>query len=485
MQFNTIDFAFFLPIVFLLYWFVTSKSIRIQNVFLIIASYTFYGWWDWRFLFLILLSTVVDFCVGVGFKKYNDSAKRRLLLIISVCTNLGLLGFFKYYNFFIESAIDVFTFFGNELNFRSLQIILPVGISFYTFQTLSYSIDVYKGKLQPTTDFFSFAAFVSFFPQLVAGPIERATHFLPQFQKKRHFEYTVGIDGLKQILWGLFKKVVIADNCAYYVDIVFANSSEYTSSSLIVGAILFSFQIYADFSGYSDIAIGVSKLFGFHLKQNFAYPYFSTSIVDFWRRWHISLSTWFRDYLYIPLGGNKGSYFNFIRNIFLVFTISGLWHGASWTFVAWGSLHAVIYLITYYFIKKERLLSSKINGSSVFFTNMIYYLKLLLTFFIVCLTWVFFRSETIGEALTYLTNIFSSSILSFPNFMNKGQLLSIVLLVLFFVCVEWIGKKDSYALKRIMIRSPRIMRWSFYSLLILLLGVFAKTQEVPFIYFQF
>ncbi len=485
MQFNTIDFAFFLPIVFLFYWFVVGKSVRLQNIFLIIASYTFYGWWDWRFLFLILLSTVVDFCVGIGFKKYKRDAKRKLLLVISVFTNLGILVFFKYYNFFVESFSSVFTFLGSDISYRSLNIILPVGISFYTFQTLSYTIDVYKNRLEPTSDFVSFAAFVSFFPQLVAGPIERATYFLPQFQKKRHFKYTVGVDGLKQILWGLFKKVVIADNCAHYVDIVFASSSDYTSSSLILGAVLFSFQIYADFSGYSDIAIGVSKLFGFHLKQNFAYPYFATSVLDFWRRWHISLSTWFRDYLYIPLGGSRGSNYNITRNIFLVFVISGFWHGASWTYIMWGFLHAIIYLVTYYITKNVAQLNSKALDNNVFFTNAVYCFKLLLTFIIICLTWVFFRSQTIDLAFEYISNMFSSTIFSFPNFIGKGQLFSIIILLLFFICVEWVGKKESYALKMIFITFPRLIRWSFYSLLVLLLGIFAKTQEVPFIYFQF
>jgi len=288
MLFNSIDFAFFLPLVFLIYWSVVYKSIKLQNIFIIITSYIFYGWWDWQFLFLIATSTLVDYFVGIGLKKYTSKKKRKILLWLSVITNIGILGFFKYYNFFLESFVNAFSFFGKEMSIQGLNIILPVGISFYTFQTLSYSIDVYKKKIEPTTDFFAFSAFVCFFPQLVAGPIERAKHLLPQFQKKRHFKYSNGIDGLKQILWGLFKKMVIADNCARYADILFSNPTDFTSSSLVFGVIFFSFQIYADFSGYSDMAIGTAKLFGFKLKQNFSTPYFSSSIIEFWRSfWYL------------------------------------------------------------------------------------------------------------------------------------------------------------------------------------------------------
>ncbi len=304
MLFNSIDFAIFLPIVFLLYWFVTSKYLKLQNLFIVAASYLFYGWWDWRFLSLILFSTIVDYFVGRGLFNEKNKTKRKLLLWTSILVNLGFLGFFKYYNFFLDNFTTAFSFFGTEIKANSLNIILPVGISFYTFQTLSYSIDVYKRKLEPTTDFIAFSAFVSFFPQLVAGPIERATNLLPQFYKKRTFDYSKAVDGLRQILWGLFKKIVIADNCAEYANQIFNNSSDYSGSTLALGALFFTFQIYGDFSGYSDIAIGTSRLFGFNIMRNFAFPYFSRDIAEFWRRWHISLSTWFRDYLYIPLGGS-------------------------------------------------------------------------------------------------------------------------------------------------------------------------------------
>ncbi|PTL98918.1 MAG: membrane-bound O-acyltransferase family protein, partial [Bacteroidetes bacterium] len=306
MLFNSLDFAIFLPIVFLLYWFVSNKNLKLQNLLIVIASYTFYGWWDWRFLSLIMFSTIIDFFIGRSLLTEGNVSKRKLLLWTSITVNLGFLGFFKYYNFFLDNFITAFSFLGTEINASSLNIILPVGISFYTFQTLSYTIDVYRKKLEPTKDLIAFSAFVSFFPQLVAGPIERATNLLPQFYKKRKFEYNKAVDGLRQILWGLFKKIVIADNCAQIANDVFNNSTEYPGSALVLGVIFFTFQIYGDFSGYSDIAIGTSRLFGFNLKQNFAFPYFSRDIAEFWRRWHISLSTWFRDYLYIPLGGSRG-----------------------------------------------------------------------------------------------------------------------------------------------------------------------------------
>ena len=307
MLFNSLDFAVFLPLVFFLYWFITAGNLKLQNLLIVIASYFFYGWWDWRFLSLILISTLVDFTVANKLAKEEIQSKRKVLLWISILVNIGFLGYFKYTNFFLENFVTAFSFFGTSIKANTLNVILPVGISFYTFQTLSYTIDIYKRKLEPSKDFISFAAFVSFFPQLVAGPIERATNLLPQFYKKRHFEYDKATNGLRQILWGLFKKVVIADNCAEYANIIFNNTTDYSGSTLALGALFFTFQIYGDFSGYSDIAIGTARLFGFNLRQNFAFPYFSRDIAEFWRRWHISLSTWFRDYLYIPLGGSRGN----------------------------------------------------------------------------------------------------------------------------------------------------------------------------------
>ncbi len=359
MLFNSIDFAIFLPVVFFLYWFVTNHNLKLQNALLVVASYIFYGWWDWTFLSLIAFSSFVDYFVGIGLSKTDNSRKRKILLLISILVNLGFLGFFKYCNFFLDNFVEAFSFFGQSINVQGLNIVLPVGISFYTFQTLSYSIDVYRRKLEPTKDVVAFFAFVSFFPQLVAGPIERATNLLPQFYIERKFEYDKAVDGMRQILWGLFKKMVIADNCAYYATDIFTNYQDYPGSTLLLGVFFFAFQIYGDFSGYSDIAIGTSRLFGFNLMKNFAFPYFSRDIAEFWRRWHISLSTWFRDYVYIPLGGSRGGKWMNIRNIFVIFIVSGFWHGANWTFIIWGALNAL------YFLPLMLLSKNRINTDTV------------------------------------------------------------------------------------------------------------------------
>src|SRR5260221_5996107 len=344
MLFNSIDFAIFLPIVFVLYWFVTAKNLRAQNFLVVVASYVFYGWWDWRFLSLIIFSTILDYTIGVRFLKTEKPNARKFLIWISILVNLTFLGFFKYFNFFLDSFVTAFSFFGAQLHASSLRIVLPVGLSFYTFQSLSYTIDVYKRKLEPTNDFITYAAFVSFFPQLVAGPIGRATELLHQFYTRRSFDYNKAVDGMCQMVCGVFKKIVIADNCAEYANQIFNNSNQYSGSTLVVGAILFAFQIYCDFSGYSDIALGTARLFGIDLMRNFAFPYFSRDIAEFWRRWHISLSSWFKDYLYIPLGGSKGGMWMKIRNTFIIFLVSGFWHGANWTFIVWGALNAIYFL---------------------------------------------------------------------------------------------------------------------------------------------
>lgn len=426
MLFNSIDFAIFLPIVFILYWFVTNKNLKLQNLLIVISSYIFYGWWDWRFLSLILFSTILDYSIGISLSKQVNQNKRKMLLWISILMNLGFLGFFKYYNFFLANFMTAFSFFGTEINANSLNIILPVGISFYTFQTLSYTIDVYKRQLETTKDFIAFSAFVSFFPQLVAGPIERATNLLPQFYTKRYFDYSKTVDGMRQILWGLFKKIVIADNCAQYANIIFNNSSEYSGSTLVLGAIFFTFQIYGDFSGYSDIAIGTSRLFGFNLKQNFAFPYFSRDIAEFWRRWHISLSSWFRDYLYIPLGGSRGRTWNKIRNVFIIFLVSGFWHGANWTFIIWGALNALYFLPI--FITNNNRNNLNIVAQGKYLPNLKEFLLMSLTFILTVFAWIFFRAENIGHAISYINNIFS------PTLFESSEIfpLGLLLLILFF-----------------------------------------------------
>lgn len=478
MLFNSIDFAIFLPIVFILYWFVTNKNLKQQNFLIVAASYLFYGWWDWRFLFLILFSSFVDYIVGIGLLRQENQTKRKILLWTSIIVNLGLLAFFKYYNFFIDNFVAAFSFFGTDIKVNSLDIVLPVGISFYTFQTMSYSIDVYRRKLTPTKDFIAFSAFVSFFPQLVAGPIERATHLLPQFYKERKFDYTKAADGMRQILWGLFKKIVIADNCAEYANLIFNNSADYSGSTLVMGALFFTFQIYGDFSGYSDIAIGTSKLFGFDLMRNFNFPYFSRDIAEFWRRWHISLTTWFRDYLYIPLGGSIGSTWMKVRNIFIIFIISGFWHGANWTFIVWGALNAIYYLPLILTNKNRNNLESLANEKLV--PSLKDLINMFQTFGLTVFAWIFFRAENISHALEYISEIFSASIFTIPEVRPR----TLIIIVFLFILFEWFGKNDEYAFEKFVIRWPKPLRIISYCLLTFLIFYYAG-QDQQFIYFQF
>jgi len=482
MLFNSIDFAIFLPTVFLLYWFVTNKNLNLQNFLIVAASYLFYGWWDWRFLSLILFSTIVDYSVGRKLKKEDNQTKRKILLWISILVNLGFLGFFKYYNFFLENFITAFSFFGKEIQGNSLNIILPVGISFYTFQTLSYTIDVYKRKLEPTKNFIAFSAFVSFFPQLVAGPIERATHLLPQFYIKRTFDYSKAVDGMRQILWGLFKKIVIADRCASFANQAFNNSADMNGSTLVLGALFFTFQIYCDFSGYSDIAIGTSRLFGFDLMRNFNFPYFSRDIAEFWRRWHISLSTWFRDYLYIPIGGSRGSTWTKIRNVFIIFIVSGFWHGANWTFIAWGALNA-IYFLPLLLTQKNRNYSGVV-AQGKYLPSLKELFLMLITFGLTVFAWIFFRAESIGHALNYIHGIFSASLFAMPNFLSGRSFLKTIILVVFFVLIEWQGREGQYAIANLGLKWKRSLRYGLYYSIIIAIFLFGGAKQ-QFIYFQF
>ncbi|MCW5514889.1 MBOAT family O-acyltransferase [Muriicola sp. Z0-33] len=479
MLFNSIDFAVFLPIVFFLYWFVTNKHLKLQNLLIVLASYFFYGWWDWRFLSLIVFSTLVDYTVGLALKKEEVKVKRKILLWISIVVNLGFLGFFKYYNFFLDNFVSAFSFFGYEISGTALQIILPVGISFYTFQTLSYTIDVYRQKLNPTKDIIAFAAFVSFFPQLVAGPIERASNLLPQFYKRRTFDYSKATDGLRQIIWGLFKKMVIADNCATYANEIFNNSADYNGSTLLMGAVFFTFQIYGDFSGYSDIAIGTSRLFGFNLKQNFAFPYFSRDIAEFWRRWHISLSTWFRDYLYIPLGGSRGSKLMKVRNTFIIFVVSGFWHGANWTFIIWGALNALYFLPL--LLRNKNRVHLEVIAATKSLPTFREGFNMFLTFGLTVLAWVFFRAENIEHAISYLTNMFTASVFSLPEILP----LDVMALVLILLIVEWVGRRQLYALEGLQNVKSRIAHFSILFVIVIVILLFMSNTEQEFIYFQF
>ncbi|MFB9054505.1 MBOAT family O-acyltransferase [Formosa undariae] len=481
MLFNSIDFAVFLPIVFILYWFVTNTNLKLQNLLIVAASYLFYGWWDWRFLSLILFSTLVDYSIGRQLMSEDNQGKRKLYLWTSILINLGFLGFFKYYNFFQESFVDAFSFFGTKINASSLDIVLPVGISFYTFQTLSYTIDVYKRKLEPTTDFIAFSAFVSFFPQLVAGPIERATHLLPQFYKKRTFDYTKAVDGMRQILWGLFKKIVIADNCAQYANQIFNNSESYSGSTLVLGAIFFTFQIYGDFSGYSDIAIGTSRLFGFDLMKNFSFPYFSRNIGEFWRRWHISLNTWFRDYLYIPLGGSRGGTSMKIRNTFIIFIVSGFWHGANWTFIVWGALNAAYFLPLMLTNNNRNHLDTVAKGKILPSFNELF--MMLTTFGLTVFAWIFFRADNLGHAFQYISDIFKhpGSFLLLSIYL-KYQTVLILLTV--FLLIEWLGREGEFAIAELGLRWSRPLRFIFYNVIIVCIYFFSGSEQ-EFIYFQF
>lgn len=473
MFFNSLDFAIFLPIVFIVYWFITNRNLKLQNFIIVLASYVFYGWWDWRFLSLIIFSTIIDYSIGIRLSKEEKQLKRKILLLTSIGVNLGLLGFFKYFNFFIESFNAAFASAGIHTNMSSLNIILPVGISFYTFQTMSYTIDIYRNKIEHTKSILAFMAFVSFFPQLVAGPIERASHLLPQFLKNRKFDYKQASSGIKLIVWGFFKKVVIADNAAQLVNEIFKNYPNESYISLIVGAILFAFQIYCDFSGYSDIAIGLGRILGFDLTYNFKFPYFSSNIREFWNRWHISLSSWFRDYIYIPLGGNKVSQYRVLFNTFCVFVLSGFWHGANWTFVFWGFLHALFFmpiiLLRDRFPKEN--FSMNIKRISFIFAN----------FGLVCLAWVFFRAENIQDAFLYLRQIFTLTG-GQNTFMKTNTYLLMTIItgvgILVLLALE---------LRTLMRRKDEIQFSSIGLITIVLLILFfgAFKNQADFIYFQF
>lgn len=461
----------FLPIAFFCYWFVFNGQLRWRNFFLATISYIFYGWWDWRFLSLIFLSTLVDYVVGLQLAKSDDRRNRKAWLILSMVFNLGLLGFFKYYNFFVASWIEAFAGIGYDMsNSWTIKVILPVGISFYTFQTMSYSLDIYQKKLKPTRDFISFAAFVSFFPQLVAGPIERASNLLPQILQKHKFQYQQGIEGLRLIVWGLFKKIVIADNLAPVVNDIFANYTDYSGGTLILGAVYFAFQIYGDFSGYSDIAIGISKLFGFELMSNFKFPYFSRNIGEFWRRWHISLSTWFRDYLYIPLGGSRGSQLMAIKNIFIIFLVSGFWHGANWTFLAWGGIHALLFVPLFIFGVNRKNVDNVVAESKML-PNFREIAMLSITFVLVTIAWIFFRAESVSHAISYISHI------SLSNPVYKLQIVYPIMLLL----LEWPMRKNE--------RLPWPQVKSFPFILIVSIAImllrYQDEGNVEFIYFQF
>ena len=480
MLFNSFEFLVFLPIVFLLYWFVFLGR-RWQNLLIVVASYLFYGWWDWRFLLLIAFTSLCSYGSGLLLEFYDGQRhKQRLISTINIVLNLGILGVFKYYNFVSENLDALFGKIGYHLDWPTMHIILPVGISFYTFQALSYSIDIYQKKLPATRDIVEFFAYISFFPQLVAGPIERATNLLPQFQHIRHFDQAKAVDGMRQMLWGFLKKLVIADNCASIVNENWNQYQDLPGLSLFLLGTLFAFQIYCDFSGYSDIAIGCARLFGFNLMRNFNYPYFSRSIPEFWRRWHISLTTWFRDYIYLPLGGSRCDKWKIIRNVYIVWGISGLWHGANWTFVCWGLFHAT--LLAIYNILGINTKYRNDVGYSRIFPTIKEAMQVTLTFFLAVIGWIIFRAETMSQAIDFMramvsNRFFDSSALPGMNYLGFGLAL---------LAIEWLQRGKQHALQFSDIKpfNYRIVRWGIYYCILLVIGKYAGTTQT-FIYFQF
>jgi alginate O-acetyltransferase complex protein AlgI len=500
MLFNSFEFAIFLPIIFILYWFVTNKNLKSQNALLLLASYFFYGWWDWRFLFLLFSISTFNYFIGIRIDKSEIKTKKKIWIITGLIINIAVLGIFKYYGFFIDSFIDLISLFSYELPRSTTKIILPLGISFYVFLSLSYIIDIYKKNLYANRNIVEVLLALSFFPIILAGPIQRPIILLPQISRKREFNYGQAVDGLKQILWGLFAKVVIADNLAVYVDDIFLNYSYYSGSTLLLGAVFYTIQIYADFSGYSDMAIGIAKLLGFSLMRNFAYPYFSRDITEFWKRWHISLVMWFRDYIFLPLSFSvswkiRGEKFLFIKTDFFIYILAstvvwfltGLWHGANYTFILWGMINGVFLIIYRLQNRPRKRLFKKfgINNNNL----VIIVGETLLTLFIVIIAWIFFRAESISHAFQYLNRLFSSSllrisILDLKSLSIGAEIIYKTILVLIFIFFEWVQRSKQYALDFKDSRMNPVIRWSIYYSIILLILYFRGSQQ-NFIYFQF
>ena len=490
MLFNSLEFAIFLPVVFLIYWAIGYAHIndrlklRLQNAFIVLASYVFYGWWDWRFLLLIAFTSFCSWGSGLLIDKSRKSTGKNCLSLkfwtaANIVLNLAILALFKYYDFFVREFGQLF---GVSTDSLLLRIILPVGISFYTFQALSYSIDVYRGKIEPTRDIVAFFAYVAFFPQLVAGPIERATNLLPQFQQNRKFNYDQAVDGMRQILWGLFKKIVVADNCATYVDQVWSTYETQSGSTLLLAAILFTFQIYGDFSGYSDIAIGTSKLFGIKLMRNFNNPYFSRDIAEFWRRWHISLTTWFRDYVYIPLGGSRVGKWKIVRNTFVIFLLSGFWHGANWTYIAWGAYHAVLFL-PLILLGQNRKYTNQIAEGRLLPTWKECG-QMLITFAVVVIGWIIFRAPSIWNAWEYMCGICNDSIFSMPDLFRQAGIPAAGLGIMVMLVVEWLWRGEENILRSKRHSISYIIQAFCIALALLLISAFRGGSQ-EFIYFQF
>ncbi len=496
MLFNSSQFLFFLPIVFLLYWFVFQRNLKAQNLFIVVVSYIFYGWWDWRFLILIAFTSACSFLSGIAIERAKNTPpltnRAKLYAIANIIVNLVVLGVFKYFNFFCDNFARLFELFGAEPDWVTLEIMLPVGISFYTFQALSYTIDVYRENIASTKSAVNFFAYVSFFPQLVAGPIERATTLLPQFEQKRHFDYDMAVDGCRQMLWGFFKKLVIADMCATGVNNIFDGYTEVGSVTLVLGAFLFTFQIYGDFSGYSDIAIGCSKIFGIKLMRNFNIPYFSRDIAEFWRKWHISLTTWFRDYLYIPLGGSRGGKGKVIRNTFIIFLVSGLWHGANWTYIAWGGYHALLFIPL--LLTNSNRQNQGIIAEDRILPNLKEVGSIIYTFILVTIGWVIFRADSISQAGDYLFRIVSEPWFAdeqIRDYLPLTNMRFLLYAVPILIVVEWVSRRRSHPFdfnNNTLLRY-KVVRWIIYYLFAIYLtysiSAMINAEAQQFIYFQF
>lgn len=478
MLFNSVIFSLFLPLVFAAYW-LLKGHLRLQNFFIIVASYVFYGWWDWRFLILIAFTSAWSYAGGIIELHRWNKKPSKLILISSLIVNLGILGVFKYYDFFANQFAVLLEQFGLKANVPSLAIVLPVGISFYTFQALSYTIDVYRRQLRPARDAFAFFAFISFFPQLVAGPIERATNLLPQFYSSRKFDYAAAVLGCRQMLWGFFKKMVVADNCARVADYFLNMNSQTNGAAIWIGVLMFTIQIYGDFSGYSDIAIGCARLFGINLMRNFAFPYFSRDIAEFWRRWHISLTTWFRDYLYIPLGGSRCSKWKQVRNTFAIFLVSGLWHGANWTFILWGTFHALLFLPLLLMGRNRKYLS--VVAEDRVLPGIGDLGRMVFTFLVATVGWAIFRAQSAGECFSWLRSMAMPCRYAAVGKMPRefGVALASILILL---AVEWFNRRKEFGFERL--PTKRWMRWGLYYALLIAITYGAPGSET-FVYFQF
>ncbi len=490
MLFTSFHFAIFFLILFVFYWFVINKNLRAQNILLLVASYVFYSWWDWRFLFLLASMSLVNYFIGIEIGRNENNRKRKVFFFIGLTINIGVLVVFKYLNFFIDGFVDLFSLFGYELSRQSTRLILPLGISFYVFISLSYIIDIYRKNLQAHRNIIEVLLTLSFFPIILAGPIQRPLSLLPQIINRREFQYDKGIDGLRQILWGLFTKT-IADSIAPYVDTIFINSSDYSGSTLLLGAVFFTFQIYADFSGYSNISIGIAKLLGFNLMRNFAYPYFSRDISEFWKKWHISLTTWFRDYLFLPISLNlswkiknqkvfflKKDHLIYISTSIITWFLTGLWHGANYTFIVWGTINGLLLIFYHLQSKPRRKLFKKLGVSN---KNLILILlETLVNLSIIVILWVIFRSNNITQAINYISEVFSSSLFSLPEIIHPFKIVMIFIIV----AIEWLGRIQEYAISQLDIRLIKPFRWVFYFGLIFTIIYFGGKQQ-PFVYFQF